>query len=145
MKYSELLGKDVGYAFDRKEEKDHGEGGAIVGLPPGKTSFDGAGTVIVDDVMTTGGSIIDAVKLVKSYDSVPLGCAIGFDRQECTKEGTLSAVQEFEKRTGLKVVSAANLETLIKVLKAPIPELEPKIPEGILNKILIYRDKYGVK
>lgn len=79
---------NVGYAFNRKEAKDHGEGGIIVGH-----SIKDKEVLIVDDVITTGGSAGEAVDIVRKNGGIPTGCVIAFDRQEKGKETDLSAVQ----------------------------------------------------
>ncbi len=129
--------EDVGYTFNRKEEKDHGEGGILVGAP-----ISGKRVMIVDDVMTTGTSSGEAVKLVKEAEGIPICCLIAFDRKERgTDESGLSATQAFTKNYGLPVFSIATLHDLISVLKT-----NPQIPKGAetLPKVLEYQKQYGV-
>ena len=129
-------GINVGYAFNRKEEKDHGEGGRTVGHP-----LKGRGVIITDDTMTTGGSCADAFRIVRQEGGNPIGCVIAFDREERGTDSALSAVQTFEQEYGIRMTTAATLTDLITVLQ----EDGPAIPNGseILAKILDYRNQYG--
>lgn len=143
MKFASLTDYDVAYAFDRKEVKDHGEGGIIVGAP-----LAGKKVLIVDDVMTTGTSIIEAAEIIKAEGGTPIGCLIAFDRQEKGKEGDLSAVQDFQAKHGIPVVAAATLEDLIRVLHDQIEhdELEDFIQSRLglmIEKIEAYKAQYG--
>ncbi len=101
--------RDLPYAFNRKEAKDHGEGGAIIGGPlHGRV-------LIVDDVISAGTSVGESVDIVIKAGATPAGVVIALDRQE-RGQGTASAVQEVETRHGLRVLSIAKLETLIAYL-----------------------------
>ncbi|MFZ2167485.1 MAG: orotate phosphoribosyltransferase [Minisyncoccia bacterium] len=132
---AQIIGGDVGYAFNRKEAKDHGEGGIIVGA-----SIRGNNVVIVDDVMTTGTSSGEAVEIIRANGGTPIGCIIAFDRLERGKETDLSAVQEFQRNYGIPVRAAATLADLISVL-----EKSEKASDAVaLGMILKYRDEYGV-
>jgi len=126
-------GINVGWAFNRKEVKDHGEGGNVVGYPMKRKRV-----LIVDDVMTTGASSGEAVDIVLANGGIPIGEVIAFDRQERGKDTTLSAVQEFEKKYNVPVCAAATLTDLISVLKEKAPKSES------LSEILKYQEKYGV-
>jgi orotate phosphoribosyltransferase len=123
---------NFGYAFNRKEAKDHGEKGIIVG-----EAVEGKKVLIIDDVMTTGTSSGEAVEIVRANGGDPVGCVIAFDRQEKGKETNLSAVQEFEATYGIPVFAAATLTDLIFVLEA-------RKMEDILKKVLAYKEQYGV-
>lgn len=134
-----VYGKDVGYAFNRKEAKDHGEGGIIVGA-----SLAGKNVLIVDDVMTTGTSSAEAVEIIRANGGNSVGCVIAFDRQEMGKDGGLSAVQEFQDKFGIPVRAAATLSDLVSLLKrTPAESGDDEVGE-ILEKILAYQKKYGV-
>ncbi|MFA5841638.1 MAG: orotate phosphoribosyltransferase [Candidatus Paceibacterota bacterium] len=136
---AQALGGKIGYAFNRKEAKDHGEGGVIVGA-----SLKGEEVIIVDDVMTTGTSSGEAVEITIANGGIPIACIIAFDRQERGKEGKLSAVQEFQKNYGIPVYAAATLTDLILFLeKTPAESGDDNIGE-IIEKILAYRKEYGV-
>lgn len=142
------IGVEVGYAFNRKEEKDHGEGGIVVGAP-----MKGENVLLVDDVMTTGTSFREAVDIVRAQGGTIIGCTIAFDREERGQENGLSAVQEFEKKYHIPVFSVATLTDLISVLNLMLrPEnhengIEMRFTPGYLtialSAIMEYRDKYG--
>lgn len=124
-------GHNVPYAYNRKEAKDHGEGGTIVGAPL-------AGNVlIVDDVISAGTSVRESVDIIRSQGATPCGVAIAIDRQE-RGLSELSAVQEVQRDNGIPVISIANLADLIRYLE-DAPELLTFKP--IVEK---YRTEYGV-
>ncbi len=123
---------DVPYAFDRKEVKDHGEGGKIVGAPlAGRV-------VIVDDVITAGTAIGEAIRTIEAADANACSALIALDRQERGK-GNLSAIQEVTLKYELNVVSLVGLEDLINFISSHgSPEIERYL--GALQQ---YRDQYG--
>jgi orotate phosphoribosyltransferase len=124
-------GRNVPYAYNRKEAKDHGEGGTIVGAPL-------AGNVlIVDDVISAGTSVRESVDIIRAQGATPCGVAIAIDRQE-RGQGELSAVQEVQRDNGIPVVSIANLAGLIRYLENA-PELQAY--KAAVEK---YRSDYGV-
>ena len=124
-------GRNVPYAYNRKEAKDHGEGGTIVGAPL-------AGNVlIVDDVISAGTSVRESVDIIRTQGATPCGVAIAIDRQE-RGQGELSAVQEVQRDNGIPVVSIANLAGLIRYLENA-PELQAY--KAAVEK---YRSDYGV-
>lgn len=131
-----IHGLNVGYAFNRKEDKDHGEGGRLIGYP-----LNGAGVIIVDDVITTGASSGEAFHIVSEQGGNPIGCVIAFDRQERGTDSMYSAVETFQQEYGIRVTAAATLNDLITVLR----ENTTTIPNGpeTLPKILEYRERYG--
>ncbi|MHB9119369.1 MAG: orotate phosphoribosyltransferase [Burkholderiales bacterium] len=124
-------GRNVPFCFNRKEAKDHGEGGNIVGAPL-------AGRVlIVDDVISAGTSIRESVDIIRQQSATPSGVIIALDRRE-RGTGTLSAVQEVERSYGLPVASIVNLDDLLGFL-ADSPELaEYRQP------VLDYKQQYGI-
>jgi len=129
-------GGDVQFFYDRKELKDHGEGGQIVG-----GSIEGKNIFIIDDVMTGGGSIIDAHKLIEKNGGNVKGVAIAFDRQEVAADGSnISAVQRYEDEYGVKVYSAANLQTLINLFDKVVELSNPILQAAIIK----YKNQYGV-
>ena len=127
-------GGDVEYAYNRKEAKDHGEGGIIIGA-----SLKGKKVVLVDDVMTSGGSLAEAVDIVRTAGGNPIGCAIAFDRQECGRDSKFSAVQDFESRYDIPVLAAATFADLIGVVQASDNDIS-----FILPQLLEYKKEWGV-
>ena len=124
-------GRNVPYCFNRKETKDHGEGGMTIGS-------DLAGRVlIIDDVISAGTSVRESVELIRAAGATPCGVVIALDRME-RGQGELSAVQEVERLYGLPVVSVASLEDLIGFL-AGSPALAAN-----LDAVLRYRADFGV-
>ncbi|MBK8161928.1 MAG: orotate phosphoribosyltransferase [Gammaproteobacteria bacterium] len=129
---SDRHGVNVPYAFNRKEAKDHGEGGIIVGRAL-------AGRVlIIDDVISAGTSVRESVDIIRHAGATVAGVAISLDRQERGKHAQ-SAIQEVETQFGIKVVSIANLDTLIRYLSKRA-DLGP-----VLERIEDYRKQYGAK
>lgn len=125
------LGRNVPYAYNRKEAKDHGEGGVIVGSPlQGRV-------LIIDDVISAGTSIRESVSLIQSQGATPCGVSIALDRQE-KGTGALSAVQEVERDNGIPVCAIANLADLLAYLDET-PEMAQ-----YLHAIQRYREQYGV-
>jgi len=129
-----LIGR-VGWAYNRKEAKTHGEKGIIIGAP-----LQGKKVVLVDDVMTTGESLGEAFDIVKTAEGIPIACVIAFDRQERGKEGNISAVQEFEQKYQIPVRAAATLNDLILSLE----KCESDFSINMLAKIKEYKVQYGV-
>jgi orotate phosphoribosyltransferase len=118
------------FAFNRKEAKDHGEGGTIVGAPL-------AGRVlIVDDVITAGTAIRESVEIIRAQGATPAGVLIALDREE-RGQGELSAVQEVQEALGLPVVSVLRLRDLMA-------HLEATGAQAVLDAVRAYRDRYGV-
>ena len=125
------LGHNFPYAYNRKEAKDHGEGGTIVGAPlQGRV-------LIVDDVISAGTSVRESVDMIKAAKAIPAGVAIAIDRQE-RGLGDLSAVQEVEKDSGIPVIKIATLADLITFLddRADLAAFKPAVQA--------YRKTYGV-
>ena len=124
-------GHNLPYSFNRKEAKDHGEGGLIVGAPL-------AGRVlIVDDVITAGTSVRESVQLIREYGAEPAGVLIMLDRME-RGTGTLSAVQELTAQFGIPVIAIAALPDVLALVSANDALTEFR------GKIEVYRGKYGV-
>ena len=131
-------GRNVPYAYNRKEAKDHGEGGSLVGAPvKGKV-------VIIDDVISAGTSVRESVKLIRDAGAEPAAVLIALDRMEkfgtATEIGDKSAVQAVEQEFGLPVVAIANLADLMAFLTASSnAELTKYLPA-----VKAYREKYGI-
>ena len=127
-------GRDVGFAYNRKEAKDHGEGGTLVGAPlVGRV-------VIVDDVITDGAAKRESVEIIRTAGATPVAVLIALDRAERVSEdaGAVSAVQAFERSVGVPVVSIANVETVLSFLEGEA-NLAQWLPE-----VRAYRQRYGV-
>ncbi|MBF0256018.1 MAG: orotate phosphoribosyltransferase [Gammaproteobacteria bacterium] len=123
--------RDLPYAFNRKEAKDHGEGGNIVGH-----ALQGR-VLIIDDVITAGTAIRESMDIIAAQGAKPAGVVIALDRQERGK-GERSAIQEVEQDFGIPVISIVKLEQLAEYL-------EEKGESDNLAKIQAYRAEYGVK
>ena len=131
-------GRNVPYAYNRKEAKDHGEGGSLVGAPvKGRV-------VIIDDVISAGTSVRESVQLIRDAGAEPAAVLIALDRMEksgtATEIGEKSAVQAVEQEFGLPVVVIANLADLMSFLtNSSNAELTTYLPA-----VKAYREKYGV-
>ena len=123
--------KDVPFVYNRKEKKDHGEGGRIVGPPlSGKI-------VIVDDVITAGTAIKEASQIIRETGAEISGIIIAIDRQE-KGAGEYSAVQEVSSKLGVPVISIVNLDQILAFVKNSSSELEDHV-----EAIESYRKEYG--
>ncbi len=123
-------GRDVPFAYNRKEAKDHGEGGELVGAPL-------AGRVlIVDDVLTAGTAVGESLALIRRRGAVPAGVVISLDRME-RGAGELSAVREIERAHGIPVIAVATLDDLVGWLGGSGESREN------LDAIEEYRRRYG--
>lgn len=131
-------GRNVPYAYNRKEAKDHGEGGTLVGAPvQGKV-------VIIDDVISAGTSVRESVALIRAAGAQPAAVLIALDRMErsgnATDIGDKSAVQAVEQEFGLPVIAIASLRDLMAFLTASSDaELTRYLPA-----VKAYREKYGI-
>ncbi|MEE4184541.1 MAG: orotate phosphoribosyltransferase [Gammaproteobacteria bacterium] len=128
---SDHHGRDVPYCFNRKEAKAHGEGGSIVGAPVS------GGVLIVDDVITAGTAIREAIDIILGAGGRPAGVLIALDRQE-RGTGERSAVQEIAAGYDIPVYSIIQLADLIRHLEQTDPA-DPRLVE-----VRAYRDRYGV-
>ena len=132
------LGRNVPFAYNRKEAKDHGEGGVLVGAPV-------AGRVlIVDDVISAGTSVRESVRLLQAAGARPCGVLIALDRQERATEGEKdmewSAVQYVTRTLQLNVAAIATLNDLLQYLKST----EDPALQVFAQPVQRYRDRYGV-
>lgn len=127
---------DVNYCFDRKEAKDHGEGGVIVG----KKLADKEKVVIIEDVITAGTAIRQVLPVLKAAADVDItGMVISVDRME-KGQGELSAVQEVYKEFGIKIYPIVTVQDIIDAIKNGVIE-----GQEYLDKMLEYRKTYGVE
>lgn len=137
------LGKNVPYAYNRKEEKDHGEGGTLVGAPvQGRI-------LIIDDVISAGTSVRESIQMIRQAGGIPCGVSIALDRQEkatsVLADGTVqdelhSAVQYITHTLDLPVVAIATLDDLLQYLNSANAQAFSQHYESVLN----YRERYGV-
>jgi orotate phosphoribosyltransferase len=128
--YAQITGQDIPFAFNRKEAKDHGEGGSLVGAPlQGKV-------IILDDVITAGTSVRESVDIINHAGATPAGVLIALDRQE-KGLNDCSAIQEVEAQFKMPVIAIITLENIIDYLKA-----EPNNEQ--LNAIKDYQQRYGI-
>ncbi len=136
-------GRNLPWAFNRKEAKDHGESGRIVGTPlAGRV-------VIVDDVITAGTAVRESIDLIREAGAEPVGVALALDRQE-RGLSERSAVQEVQSQYGLRCVAILTLEELIAAFETASPEAsgDPATPSAPTPQQLAamrdYRRRYGV-
>ena len=139
------LGRNVPFAYNRKEAKDHGEGGSLVGAPlKGRV-------LIIDDVMSAGTAARESIALIKAAGATPHAVAIALDRQEMatetqadgsTRDVPYSAVQYVREQVGLQVCAIAELSDLLAFLSAQggLGTLAASLPA-----VQAYRDRYGVQ
>ncbi len=129
---AERHGWDAPWCFNRKESKDHGEGGALVGAPlKGRV-------LLVDDVITAGTAIRESMTLLSVYQAQAVGVVIALDRQE-RGQGELSAIQEVERNYGIPVISIVRLDDLLAYLG------ERPAEAGVLEAVRAYRQEYGIQ
>jgi orotate phosphoribosyltransferase len=133
------LGRNVPFAYNRKEAKDHGEGGTLVGAPL-------AGRVlIIDDVVSAGTSVRESIAMINAGGATPVGVAIALDRQEKGAENGVeqsrSAVQYITSQLDLRVVSIATLADLLQYLAVA----NDTALAGFRQAVSAYRDRYGVE
>lgn len=143
-------GRDLPLAFNRKEAKTHGEGGTLIGAP-----LAGKRVLIVDDVITAGTAIREALALIREGGGIPAGIVIGLDREEIAVEGTapdgrapdgsasdglgLSAAQAVAAESGIPVIAVAGLEDLLAFAGESAELLDQR------ERLLAYRARYGCR
>jgi orotate phosphoribosyltransferase len=122
---------DVPYCFNRKEAKQHGEGGQLVGAPlAGRV-------VIVDDVITAGTAVREVLEIIQAAGATPAAIVIGLNRQE-RGQGELSAIGELVQLTGVPVISIINLNHILAFLAADPTQA------ALVDSIELYRKTYGI-
>jgi orotate phosphoribosyltransferase len=124
-------GLDMPFAFNRKEAKDHGEGGHIIGSP-----LSGA-VLIVDDVITAGTAIRESIEIIRAAGARPAGVLLALDRQERGPHSALSAVQEVQDQYGIPVITVVNLADLMHHISAQGRKED-------LARMQTYREHYGL-
>jgi orotate phosphoribosyltransferase len=125
------LGHNVPFCFNRKEAKDHGEGGSLVGAPlKGRV-------LIIDDVISAGTSVRESIEIIRAAGAVPAGVLIALDRQE-RGQGELSATQEVSREFGVPVSAIATLADILATLRARPAD------RAHVERIEDYRRRYGV-
>jgi orotate phosphoribosyltransferase len=128
---AEHHGIDLPFAFNRKESKDHGEGGLIVGSPlKGRV-------LIVDDVITAGTAIRDSIEIIRAAGAHPAGVLLALDRQERGTVSPLSAVQEVREQFGMPVIAVIGLSDLMQHMRSLGRDTD-------LIAMEAYRDRYGL-
>ena len=128
---AERHARNVPFAFNRKEAKDHGEGGTIVGGP-----LQGH-VLIVDDVITAGTAIRESVDIIQAAGATPAGVLLALDRQERASGSDFSAVQEGRSRYNIPVISVVNLADLMQ-------HVSRSGQTGELSSMRLYRERYGL-
>lgn len=139
------LGRNLPFAYNRKEAKDHGEGGSLVGAPlKGRV-------LIVDDVMSAGTAVRESIALIKAAGATPHAVAIALDRQEKATENGVdvehSAVQYVTQQLGLQVCAIARLSDLLQYLQlqgSDVPATGGVSLHDHYPSVLAYRERYGV-
>lgn len=130
---SAQFGRDLPYCFNRKEAKDHGEGGNIVGAAlKGKV-------LVIDDVITAGTAIREVMSLIEQHGARAAGVIVALDREE-RGQGELSAIGEIRQQYGIPVISIISLSQIIQYLElAGNQELEQYLPQ-----LKVYQQRYGI-
>jgi orotate phosphoribosyltransferase len=128
---AERYQRSVPFAFNRKEAKDHGEGGLIVGSP-----LNGR-VLIVDDVITAGTAIRESIEIIRASGATPAGVLLALDRQERASDSDFSAVQEVRSQYQIPVVAVINLSDLMH-------HISRTGQAGELSSMRQYRDRYGL-
>ncbi|MEA3174243.1 MAG: orotate phosphoribosyltransferase [Gammaproteobacteria bacterium] len=129
---AERHGRNLPFAFNRKEVKDHGEGGTIVGSPlKGRV-------LIVDDVITAGTAIRESIDIIQAAGAQPAGVLLALDRQERAGNGSLSAVQEVRNQYQIPVVSVVNLADLMD-------HVADSGQAADIAGLRLYRERYGLQ
>lgn len=126
------LDRDFPFAFNRKEAKNHGEGGLIIGAPlQGRV-------LILDDVITAGTAVREVLEIIKGQGATPAGVLVALDREEVAPKSKISAVQQLQDDLGVPIRSIITLTDLIDHLE------EDKDYEQYLPAVRAYRNRYGV-
>jgi orotate phosphoribosyltransferase len=125
--------EDISFSFDRKEIKDHGDKGKFIGAKP----IEGESVIIVDDVMTTGGTKYEAVELIRLTGAEVAGLVIGLNRKEVDENGN-DALAKFTEKTGVEVYAIADIDDVIEYMQTN------DFDEKVIQMMEEYREKYGI-
>lgn len=136
-----MHGMDIGYTFDRKEPKDHGDGGILVGTP----LRDGMKVLLVDDVMTAGTAVHEVVPKIRSQADVEIvGLVLAVDRMERTKDSKVSATKAVSQEFGFPVLSIANVREIFSAASRMVTlEGSPLLTEQVAAAADAYLAQYG--
>lgn len=136
-----MHGMEVGYTFDRKEKKDHGDGGILVGTP----LEDGMKVLLVDDVMTAGTAVREVVPKLKAAADVDIvGLVLSVDRMEKTKDSDISAVKSVEQEFGFPVIAIANVREIFAAASRMVTlDGQPLLSDAIKHSAEDYLKRYG--
>ena len=141
MKLSDVYARNLTFTYNRKEVKDHGEGGSLVGYKYAeKTNI-----VIIEDVITAGTSVNETMQTLSQMENANVvGLLISVDRRERLENGK-SALQDVQDHYGLEARSIVSIDDIIKFLEVEENRKAINAPEGILEKVYAYREQWGVK
>ena len=141
MKLSDVYARNLTFTYNRKEVKDHGEGGSLVGYKYAeKTNI-----VIIEDVITAGTSVNETMQALSQIENANVvGLLISVDRRERLESGK-SALQDVQDHYGLEARSIVSIDDIIKFLEAEENRKAINAPEGILERVYAYREQWGVK
>lgn len=140
MEISREYGKDIGYSSNRKEIKDHGDKGILLGTP----MEEGARVLIIEDVTTAGTSIAETMPILKSFGAQCVGLCVSVDRQERGK-GEKSALSEIESEYGIKTASIVTMSDVVEYLGQNEVDGKMILDETLKKAINDYYEQYGVK
>lgn len=138
-KLAARLNRDISFTFNRKEAKDHGEGGVLVG----RAYQGGENVVVVEDVITGGTSIAETMPILSRAKVNVIGLVVGIDRQELGSQVKLSARAEIEQKWGIPVISLLNLDQVIARLHNRPCGGRIWIDDALRTRIDAYRQQYG--
>lgn len=141
MKLSDVYAKNLTFTYNRKEVKDHGEGGSLVGYKYSEKT----NVVIIEDVITAGTSVNETMQALSQMENVKVvGLLISVDRRERLENGK-SALQDVQDNYGLEARSIISIDDIIKFLESEENRKAINAPEGILDRVYAYREQWGVK
>lgn len=141
MKLSDVYARNLTFTYNRKEVKDHGEGGSLVGYKYAEKT----NVVIIEDVITAGTSVNETMQALSQIENANVvGLLISVDRRERLENGK-SALQDVQDHYGLEARSIVSIDDIIKFLETEENRKAINAPEGILERVYAYREQWGVK